>query len=353
MLRRAGFRGQASTLGDPVLVENCDDFLKADDAKGNAYMLRLRRYRGALVLAAILLGGLVTTTSDSLAAQADPGMEVLHGAHIMRVKDAGNAAGTTSNLSYQGATPGVETGADKLYLVYWGSQWNNNDPSGEAAIQQGFFNGVGTSSWNNSVTQYCEGVAAGTIFCNNAGTAATNPLGVLGGVWYDNASSAPAHPSQSQLAAEAAKAAAYFLNKTAGSNNTVQYVINTATHNNSRGFGVQYCAWHSSTSSAYGTLAYTNMPYITDAGTSCGANFNGLGPKAGITIVGGHEFAETETDIFPSGGWVDSTGYENGDKCAWISSGNGAAANITLSTGLFAVQTLWSNASASCVISYP
>ena len=41
--------------------------------------------------------------------------------------------------------------------------------------------------------------------------------------------------------------------------------------------GAQYCAWHSSTSSSYGTLAYTNMPYVTDAGASCGANFNGLG----------------------------------------------------------------------------
>ena len=319
-------------------------------------MLGLRRYRVALVLAAIVVGALVATTADGLAAQPNPGLEVLHGAHIMRVRDAGKHAATASNLFYQGANPGVETGADKVYLVYWGSQWNSNDPSNEAATQQGFFNGVGGSAWNNSVTQYCEGVAAGTVFCNG-GTAATNPSGVLGGVWYDNTSKAPSHPSQSQLAQEAVRAAAHFGNKTAASNSTVQYAVNTATHNNSRGFGVQYCAWHSSTSSSYGTLAYTNMPYITDAGTSCGANFSGLGLAAGITIVGGHEFAETETDIFPSGGWVDSAGYENGDKCAWISSGQGAAADISLGTGTFAVQSLWSNAFNSnkggCVLSYP
>jgi hypothetical protein len=63
----------------------------------------------------------------------------------------------------------------------------------------------------------------------------------------------------------------------------------------------------------------------TATGASCGANFNGLGAKAGITIVGGHEFAETETDIFPSTGWVDGGGAENADKCAWISSGQGVA----------------------------
>ena len=98
------------------------------------------------------------------------------------------------------------------------------------------------------------------------------------------------------------------------------------------------------------------MPYITDAGASCGADFNGLGPTAGITIVGGHEFGETVTDQYPSTGWLDSGGAENGDKCAWISSGQGAAANVALSTGSFAVQSLWSNAfnsnSGGCVLSY-
>ncbi len=267
-------------------------------------------------------------------------------------------ASTTTNLAFNGGVGGigVET-APKIYLVFWGSQWNNHDPSGEAAIQQAFYNGVGGSSWNNSVTQYCQGVATGTVFCNGAGTPAGNPSGILAGVWFDNASKAPSRPRQSQLAAEAVKAAQHFGNTTAGSNASVQYVIDTAHGNNASGFGTQYCAWHSSTSSSVGNVAYTNMPYITDAGASCGANFNGLGPNAGITIVGGHEMAETETDQFPSGGWTDSSGSENGDKCAWIASGQGAAADISLSTGSFPVQSLWSNAfnsdAGGCVLAYP
>jgi hypothetical protein len=278
---------------------------------------------------------------------------------FMPVRGTAHGARPTRSkqLTYHGGNPGVVTGADTVYLVYWGSQWTNDDPSSEAAIQQSFFGGVGGSAWNNSVTQYCEGVTRGTTTCGTKGVHATNPSGVFGSVWYDNAAVAPTHPSQSQLAAEAAAAAAHFGNTTAGSNATVQYVINTATGNNASGFGTQYCAWHSSTSSPYGTLAYTNMPYITDAGASCGANFNGLGSTAGITIVGGHEFAETETDIFPNGGWLDGSGAENGDKCAWLSSGQGASANIFLSTGTFAVQSLWSNAfnknSGGCVLKYP
>lgn len=265
--------------------------------------------------------------------------------------------GGSANLYYHGGTGGigVET-APKIYLVLWGSQWNNNDPSGEEAILHNFYSGAGGSSWLNSVTQYCQGVASGTYFCGSSGTHAGNQSGILAGAWYDNASAAPSRPSQSQLASEAVRAAAFFGNTTATSNASIQYVIATSHGNNASGFGTQYCAWHSSTSSSYGNIAYTNLPYITDAGSSCGANFNGLGPNAGITIVGGHEMAETITDQFPSTGWLDSGGSENGDKCAWISSGQGASANVSFSTGTFPVQSLWSNAfnsnAGGCVLSY-
>src|SRR6201987_583991 len=270
----------------------------------------------------------------------------------------GGQASTANDLYYHGGIGGigVET-APKIYLVLWGSQWNNNDLSGEAPILENFYRGVGGSAWLNSVTQYCQGVATGTVTCGNPGTPAGNQTGIFAGVWADNASSAPSKPKQSQIAAEAVRAAQHFGNTTAASNATVQYVIATATRDNSSGFGRQYCAYHSSTSSTEGNVAYTNLPYITDAGASCGANFNGLGPDAGMTIVGGHEMGETITDQFPSTGWLDSAGAENGDKCAWISSGQGALADITLSTGTFAVQSLWSNAfnsgAGGCVLSYP
>jgi serine protease len=269
----------------------------------------------------------------------------------------GGGSGCTSPggaLSYHGGIGGigVET-SPKVYLVYWGSQWNGNDPSGEATIQQSFFSNVGGSSWNNSVTQYCQGGNNGDTTCGTGTTPAGNPKGVLAGVWFDNAAPAPSRPTGTQLANEAIAAAAHFGNTAAGSNDSTQYVINTATHNNSGGFGRQYCAYHSSTSSAYGQIAWTNMPYITDAGSSCGAGFNGLGTTAGITIVGGHEFAETESDQFPNGGWLDQNGGENGDKCAWIRTGcAGASASVSLNGASFPVQSLYSNATLSCVLSF-
>ena len=302
-----------------------------------------------------------TDESPSLSVRPDA-KEVLHGAVIHLTTEGAQRARLarstrSSNLYYHGGTGGigVET-APRVYVVFWGSQWNNNDPSGEAGIVQSFLKGVGGSSWLNSVSQYCQGVSSGTYFCNGAGTPAGNQSGILVSVWFDNTSAAPSQPAQSNFASEAVKAAGHFGNTSAGSNVNTQYVIATAHGNNASGFGTQYCAYHSSTSSSYGNVAYTNLPYMTDGGGSCGANFNGLGPNAGITIVEGHELAETITDQFPNSGWLDSRGAENGDKCAWITSGQGASANTTLSTGTFPVQSLWSNAFNSgrggCVLSY-
>ena len=306
----------------------------------------------------------VRAPSDLSLARNPDGFEVLRGAVIHGTVEAAEHAKAahaarptrSSNLYYHGGVGGIgiET-APRVYVVFYGSQWSS-DPSGEATLVQNFLNGVGGSSWLNSVVQYCQGVSSGTYFCNGAGTAAGNPKGILAGVWFDNGSAAPSRPSQSDLAAEAVNAAAHFGNTAAGSNTTTQYVIATAHGNNSSGFGTQYCAYHSSTSSSYGNVAYTNLPYITDAGASCGANYNGLGANAGITIVEGHELAETITDQFPNGGWLDGSGAENGDKCAWIASGQGATANVSFSTGTFPVQSLWSNAFNSskggCVLSY-
>ena len=322
-----------------------------------------RRYLCGALVGVIATAGALTTSAaarrvSSQAAHAK--VSAMRPVDFRPVQHAKPARPTrTNNLSYHGGVGGigVET-APKLFLVLWGSQWNNNDPSGEESLLASFFGKAGGSSWLASVTQYCEGVASGTVFCNGGEPAGDGvSFSSSNSVWYDNASAAPSSPSQSQLAAEAVRAAQHFGNTANGSNDTTQYVVATATHNSASGFGTQYCAWHSSTSSSYGNIAYTNLPYITDAGASCGANFNNLGPKAGITIVEGHEMAETITDQYPNGGWLDKNGEENGDKCAWITSGQGASASVPLNGTNFPVQSLWSNVFNSdkggCVLSYP
>jgi hypothetical protein len=316
-----------------------------------------RRYLCGALVGVLATAGALTTAAASAApgsSQAQAKLSVMRTFNGKPSKPV--RPRRTNNLTYQGGVGGigVET-APTVYLVLWGSQWSS-DPSGESATLQSFLGHVGGSSWLNSVTQYCQGVAAGTITCPSGSQFAGNPSGIYGGIFTDSGVAAPAHPTQSQLAAEAVNAASHFGNTSSTVNATVQYVIATAHNNNASGFGTQYCAWHSSTSSSFGNIAYTNLPYITDAGASCGANFNGLGPNAGMTIVEGHEMAETITDQFPNGGWLDRNGEENGDKCAWITSGQGASASVTMSGASFPVQSLWSNAFSSnnggCVLSF-
>src|SRR5205807_2280935 len=195
--------------------------------------------------------------------------------------------------------------------------------------------------------------------------------GALAGIWYDNSAASPSQASGKQLAAEAVKAAGHFGNTTQTSNRYAQYVILSPTGTHPDGFntpGGGFCAWHDyngdttlsgggAAPSPYGDIAFTNMPYVADMGASCGANFvsNSLD---GYSIVGGHEYAETLTDQNPAGGWVNNTGcsftgQENGDECAWISSGQGAAALVAFSTGSFAMQSTWSNDTNRCDSSDP
>jgi len=74
--------------------------------------------------------------------------------------------------------------------------------------------------------------------------------------------------------------------------------------------------------------------------------------------VNGHEYAETITDQNPAGGWTDSTGAENADKCAWITPDtSGGSFDLTLASGTFAMQTTWANDGAAgagaCEASHP
>ena len=57
----------------------------------------------------------------------------------------------------------------------------------------------------------------------------------------------------------------------------------------------------------------------------------------GVTMVAGHEYAESVTDPGYPSGWLDRYGAENGDKCSTY--GN----TVTFSTGTFPVQATWSN----------
>jgi hypothetical protein len=98
-----------------------------------------------------------------------------------------------------------------------------------------------------------------------------------------------------------------------------------------------------SLTSNYGTLAYTNLPYIPDLGAGACTTLTDGRMLSGIESTETHEYAETVTDFWPTAGWYNSGGGEIGDECENLD------AYETLSTGTFDVQGLWSNKAGACV----
>ena len=112
-----------------------------------------------------------------------------------------------------------------------------------------------------------------------------------------------------------------------------------------------YCAWHS-----WGACNGVNIQFAfffnLDGDAGCdpqdtsGLHSQGL---AALANVSGHELSEARTD--PRGkGWFDSSGAENGDKCAW----SFGAPLVTFSNGSqWKIQGEWSNAAYDSNTGYP
>jgi hypothetical protein len=231
-----------------------------------------------------------------------------------------------------GASPHIITGplingggpvqsAPRVYVDFW--HWTS-DPSGEAPYLRRFLSAVGGTSWLATVHQY--------------GAAWSGQL--LAGTWSDP-NLVPSSPTDAQIQAEAVVAAKHF---GVGNSVNVQIVVATPTGHSTSGFGTSWCAYHGAVA-ADPDVTYTNLPYMTNAGGSCGEDsVNGSsGTLDGVSIVEGHELAESITDPLINA-WRDASGNEIADKCAWTD-----LANLTTAAGNFPVQPLWSNAANGCV----
>jgi hypothetical protein len=290
-----------------------------------------------------------------------------------------------SQLQYQTGGAPIQSGTT-VFLIFWGEQWavgwddvsnsGNVYTSGQAQTYiTDFFKYVGSTAtaWNATTTQYCSGVAVGATSCPSGNPHPTNPP-AFGGTWVDTSSPPPPPlvpdncvdatvclvPGQSAdvanlMAAEAVRAEQHF-----GYNANANYMIMLPKEALTNGADATYCAYHSQAKDSSGRwIAYTNMPFVPTGNILCGENFvnsdnsYGNGFFDGYSIVAGHEFGEAETDPldYTNSAWRDSSGQENGDKCAWITPGTpGGSHNIGPDAAghSFAVQTLWSNSASGC-----
>ena len=261
-----------------------------------------------------------------------------HVPHYMATRSA--ARGQVSPaivLSYGG---GVVQVTPTVFLVTWGYS-HYGDRQNVKALLQSYFGSMGGSGHNNTYTQYYQIVNGQTTYI-------TNPSNQYGGTWDDETNAVPRRPTDSQIAAEALRAVAHF-----GYNANASYVVATPHGRSTSGFGTQWCAYHSATTTGGKLVSYTDLPYMPDAGGNCGSGI--ISPPSdessadeGVTIVGGHEQGESVTDPNPPSGWYNYSYGEIGDICAWQN-----IQNDPFGTKSYTMQPMFSNATQSCVHSYP
>jgi serine protease len=271
-----------------------------------------------------------------------------------RRRTARNAVATCTEpncpLVYNG---GPVQHSPRVYLLLWGPNWTTD--SGEeasASYLESFYGGLGVEpadTWSTGTSLYPDSgngfpAFTGSVFAGFVNDTSTPPTGA----------------TPAQLAAEADAFAQHLTDPA-----NAQVVVATQSGTCPQGFAAPcngtsgtYCAWHSSSNEPF-----VNLPYLLDAGAACGQDFVNPSPGGdndGWSIVGGHEFAEAATDPVPNTGWADTadsvSGGEVADKCAWGGTLWGSSdpiGNVTLSTGTFAMQSLWSNAAGGCAMTGP
>jgi hypothetical protein len=272
-----------------------------------------------------LLTGALLVFSFSLSAQdanKNPNKREppILGPHWARGVARQNASTTNPDMTYHGGPilPSVTVKA-----IFWGSSWPTYTGDEISGLEK-WYKYVGTntngggSSYFATVNEYND--TAG----QQVGTAITYQSHVVDG------SAVPKHLSTSAVLAEVCKEVP---KPTANAYYPV-YIDQPRGHAN-------YCAYHS-WGSCNGTPVEFGFFFKLDGDPGCDPGSTVSGQSQGLQAaanVTGHELSETRSD--PNGNaWYDSSGAENGDKCAWTFGGR----FVTFLDGTdWKIQGNWSN----------
>jgi hypothetical protein len=255
----------------------------------------------ALVTAGLVAGGaLAATRSGPPVVRAN---EVQHGIVYAR----GNGAGHGHGGGGGGSVPlllwhngDVMTAGAVVDPIYWGPSWSSSSFVGDKIDGlASFYQGIGGSSYIGTNLEYTD--SGGHV----SGAVTSGPS-------YMNASATPrSAPSTSTVLAIVASRIT----------NPVSNGYYPVYSDMPRGHA-GYCAWHS-----YGTINGVPVQFAfffnLDGDPGCDPHDTTTTHSQGLAAlanVSGHELSEALTDP-RNGGWYDSSGAENADKCAWTFNG--------------------------------
>jgi hypothetical protein len=246
----------------------------------------------------------------------------------------------TAPIRYHGGAVMTSTHNSVYYI------WYGNWDAGAKTILEDFAKTIGGSPYFNINTSYY----------NRAGTFVTNAVR-FGGSIVDNYSQGK---SLDDNAIQTIVSNAITSGKLPKNSNAVYFVLTSSDVNETSGMCSQYCGWH-----YFGAISGSNIKYSFVGNpdrcpSSCEAQTasspNGNTGADGMASIIAHELEEAVTDPYVSA-WYDSSGEENGDKCAWTfgteqTASNGSKYNVTLGSRQFLIQQNWNAKTQSCALSY-
>jgi hypothetical protein len=308
--------------------------------------ITLYRLASCLLAAGWLLAGWMTT--PRLAAQETKTGSIFHADGRGRTRTmapraaANNAASvafsTGNQISYNGGA--VLLGTTRVYYIWYGS-WD----ASSIGILTNLASYIGGSQYFNINTGYFDGTGASVSnSVSFAGSANDN---------YSRGSSL----NDNDIWLVVTNALSH------GSlpidSNGVYFVL-TAGNVHVSGFGSAFCGWHSQQTYNNTKIQYAFVgnsdPAVLGACAQQTVSPNANPGADAMANIVAHELEESVTD--PAGdAWIDSSGNENADKCAWTFGStynaiNGSKANMQLGGRDYLIQQDWVNASGGyCALS--
>jgi hypothetical protein len=292
----------------------------------------LHRKWVVLVAASLLIG-----VAPAAAASSSPKPHVLadptaHG--VIHAKGASSriASRRTVNMTYHGGKilPTVQTKA-----IFWGPSWANSTFVGDKITGlNSWYSGISASNYARTADEY-----TGTN--GQVGPTATNQ-----GYVIDTSTATGGNSTLAILNEVAKEVTAGNITLDPAGNTYVPVYVDVKRGN------AGYCAWH--TSGTIGSkLVQFGFFFNLDGDPGCDPGDTTTGHSQGLAAlanVTAHELSEARSDPTSPGAWYDSSGMENGDKCAWTFN----VPSVTLSNGTkWMLQGEWSNAAYTAGTGYP
>jgi hypothetical protein len=256
----------------------------------------------------------------------EPPMAGVHWAKGQGPKDDGAAHNSPLMTNHGGA---IMRNVQPVQAIFWGTGWNSASFTGDKIIgMDTFYSTVGNSSYAHTCSEYSD----------PSGDRLSDSITYNGHI----VDTAPASGGQRAIS-------------------ILAEVCRVVTNPRPNGYypvyvdiprgNAKYCAWHSA-GSCNGVPVQFAFFFNLDGDPGCdpqdtsGLHSQGL---AALANVSGHELSETRTDPGLNA-WFDSTGAENGDKCAWTF---GTNLLVFSHNSKWKIQGNWSNEAYTNGTGYP